>query len=107
MDPVVIVALVAAVASIIGSAIVALSARGKSRVDYKAALDARIDARVTEQLHAAWARIDKQDGEIAGLRKVVKADYRHIKQLRGYIEAGNTGPIPAIPPELIAWHNLN
>lgn len=107
MDPVVIVALVAAVASIIGSAIVALSARGKSRVDYKAALDARIDQRVSQQLTEAWTRIDKQDAEIAGLRKVVKADYRHIKQLRSYIASNQTGPIPDIPPELVDWHNLN
>ena len=107
MDPIIIVSIVTAIASVAGAVTVALSARGKSRVDYKAALDARIDARVTEQLNSAWARIDKQDAEIAALRKVVKAGYRHIKQLRGYIEAGNTGPIPVIPPELVSWHNLN
>lgn len=107
MDPIVIVALVAAVASVIGSAVVALSARGKSKVDYKTALDARIDERVTRQLNEAWAQIDEQGAELKQLRNLDRITYRYVKQLRSHIVAGKGNPPPTIPVELVSWHNLN
>lgn len=104
MEPVIVVALVAAGASVIAAVITAVSARGKSRVDYKTALDARIDERVTNQLTEAWTKIDSQDAEIAQLKKRDRATYRYVKQLRAHIVSGKGNPPPPVPAELAAWH---
>ena len=111
MEPIVIVAIIAAVASLGGAIIVGISARGKNRVDYKTALDARIDKRVADQLAEAWTQIDKQKGQISGLleqnsrqARIERLMYRYLQTLRHHIEAGNPPPPPTMPAELFEWY---
>lgn len=111
MEPIVVVAIIAAVASLGGAIIVGVSSRGKTRVDYKTALDARIDKRVSDQLAEAWAQLDKQKGQIAGLleqnsrqARIERLMYRYLQTLRHHIEAGNPPPPPTMPAELFEWY---
>lgn len=66
INPTVLVGVVGAVVTLIGIIATYLATRGKSQSDAKTALDARIDARVEQQLATAWQEID-------GLKKKVTA----------------------------------
>ena len=105
MEPIVIVALVTAAASVVGSAIVALSSRGKTRADAKSALDARIDARVSQQLTEAWARIDSQEEDARVAKREFKEAVRYIIRLRAHIESGKGTPAPQVPTGLVDYIN--
>lgn len=119
MEPIVITAIIAALASLGGAIIVAFSARGRMRVDYKTALDERIDKRVSDQLSTAWAQIDKlvtqngvqatqmaqQANDLAKQRRIERIMYRYMQQLRNHIDQGNPPPPPTMPHELFEWYN--
>lgn len=106
MEPIIVVALVTAMASIVGSAIVFFSARGKSKVDYKTALDARIDERVADQLTLAWTEIDKLKASNIQHVKLENVTNRYIRKLLAHIRAGKGNPPPPLPPELEAWQTI-
>lgn len=114
MEPVVIIALIGALASLGGAVIVATSARGTKKVDYKTALDARIDKRVSEQLATAWAQLDTQKDQITGLTeqnarqsRIERVLYRYVSDLRKHIHTGAPPPPPPVPTELIEWYEAN
>lgn len=58
MEPQAVITLGVAVIGFLGIVVTFLGTRGKTRTDAKTALDARIDARVAEQMTSAWAEID-------------------------------------------------
>lgn len=103
MEPLVLAALVAGVVSLAGSAFVFFASRSKTRLDYKAALDARIDARVTAQLEAAWAQNDAQaalvktqTAELAVVKRELKSAVRYIIRLK-------SDPAAPVPADLAAY----
>jgi len=66
----VVIGILGALATIGSVIAVLLKSRGENKnaaTNAKTALDARIDARVTEQLQSAWTRLDEQDTKIASL----------------------------------------
>lgn len=52
---------------LISGLLVYLATRGKTRADAKTALDARIDARVKEQLEGAWKKISQLEEDVREL----------------------------------------
>jgi hypothetical protein len=104
-SPLIIVAIVAAIASIGGSALVFWSSRGKTRVDAKTALDARIDALVTDQLKEAWDQIDRQAKQLKQVDFINRVTFRHVEDLRDHINAHKPPPAPPMPAVLEEWHN--
>lgn len=67
MTPTEIVMLIGAGGTILASVLTFFVTRGKTRTDAKSALDARIDARVKEQLDGAWTEIDRLKSAVAEL----------------------------------------
>lgn len=58
-EPAIIVAIITGAVTLFGSVLLFVSTRGKTVVDSKQALDARIDERVGKQLDVAWKKIDE------------------------------------------------
>lgn len=101
MEPLVLAALVAGIVSLTGSLFVFFASRSKTRLDYKAALDARIDERVSAQLESAWAQNDAQatllkaqTGELTALKREFKSAIRYIVRLQSALGA-RCPPVPA------------
>lgn len=67
MEPQHIITLVGIILVFLGTIITVLATRGKTRTDAKTALDARIDARVKEQLEGAWSEITTLKTDVATL----------------------------------------
>lgn len=67
MSPTEIVAIITAIGGLGAAAITYLATRGKTKTDAKTALDARIDARVKEQLEGAWTEIGTLKSAVAEL----------------------------------------
>lgn len=67
MSPTEIVAIITTIGVLGAAGITFLATRGKTRTDAKTALDARIDARVAEQLDGAWAEIGTLKSAVAEL----------------------------------------
>lgn len=67
MDPQQIITVIGAVVGGAGVVLTFLATRGKTKTDAKTALDARIDARVKEQLDGAWTEIDRLKTAVAEL----------------------------------------
>lgn len=67
MEPQHIITLVGIILVFLGTVITVLATRGKTRTDAKTALDARIDARVSEQLEGAWGEITTLKADVAML----------------------------------------
>ncbi|WP_020097376.1 hypothetical protein [Microbacterium sp. 11MF] len=64
MDPQHIVTIVVAIIGLLGIVVTFIGTRGKTKTDAKTALDARIDARVAEQLEGAWTKIGSLEGRV-------------------------------------------
>ncbi|OIU88675.1 hypothetical protein [Microbacterium sp. AR7-10] len=67
MSPTEIVAIITTIGVLGAAATTFLATRGKTKTDAKTALDARIDARVAEQLEGAWAEIGTLKSAVAEL----------------------------------------
>ncbi|KKX97750.1 hypothetical protein [Microbacterium sp. Ag1] len=67
MDAQTIIAIIGAAALVFGGILTFLATRGKTKTDAKTALDARIDARVSEQLEGAWTEITALKADVATL----------------------------------------
>lgn len=67
MDAQTIIAIIGAAALVFGGILTFLATRGKTKTDAKTALDARIDARVSEQLEGAWTEITTLKADVATL----------------------------------------
>lgn len=103
MEPLVLAALVAGVVSLIGSGFVFFASRSKTRLDYKAALDARIDARVTAQLETAWAQNDAQARQLATTTAELAIVKRELKSAIRYIVRLKSDPTAPVPADLTAY----
>lgn len=67
MDPQTVIAVIGAAALALGAVLTFFATRGKTKTDAKTALDARIDARVSEQLEGAWTEITTLKADVATL----------------------------------------
>lgn len=67
MDAQTIIAVIGAVALVLGGMLTFLATRGKTKADAKTALDERIDKRVSEQLEGAWTEITSLKTDVATL----------------------------------------
>lgn len=96
------VALVIAVASLLvtvtGLFFTFRAANRKTDSESKTALDARIDARVTEQLSAAWERIDALEAEVEALKSGEQETRRVVRswfsRLITWDRRGRNGRMP-------------
>lgn len=111
MDPAIVIAVVGAFASFLGSYLLFRTAKAKNSNDYKIAqdglqadakakLDARIDERVAEQIEAAWeaadratTRADKLEDKVKDLEKELRDNRKHMEasevreaEMYGYIQ---------------------
>ena len=59
VEPQAVITLGVAFIGLLGIGITYLGTRGKTKTDAKTALDARIDARLSEQMTSAWNEIDE------------------------------------------------
>lgn len=122
MEPAIIVSVLGVIASLGGSFLLYRTAKGKNKNDLtiaqgdaKSKLDARIDARMTEELEKAWGKIDKlekalaeRDLKIAGLEEHMLASerretemYGYIKELAAHILERKDPPPPVMPENLV------
>ncbi|WP_424462856.1 hypothetical protein [Pseudoclavibacter helvolus] len=69
-----------AVIGVLGVLATVWATRGKTKTDAKTALDARIDARVKEQLEGAWSEIDQLKKHSAEQDKAIKGLEERDKQ---------------------------
>ena len=67
MEPQTLIAIIAAAVTVVGAVLTFLATRGKTKTDAKTALDARIDARVAEQLEGAWSEIKELKDSVGEL----------------------------------------
>jgi len=67
VDPQTVIAVIGAAALALGAVLTFFATRGKTKTDAKTALDARIDARVSEQLEGAWTEITTLKADVATL----------------------------------------
>lgn len=67
MSPTEIVAIITTIGVLGAAATTYFATRGKTKTDAKTALDARIDARVKEQLEGAWTEIGTLKNAVAEL----------------------------------------
>lgn len=122
LEPAIIVSIIGAIVSIFGFIITYRTAKGKNQSDAsiaqgdaKSKLDARIDARVTEQLDAAWNKVDElvgkleeRDQEIRELKEHMAASekretemYGYIQELAAHILERKDPPPPTMPVNLV------
>lgn len=73
MEPQQIITITSVLIGGMGVVLTFLATRGKTRTDAKTALDARIDARVREQLDGAWSKIDALEKAVKDLEDRDKA----------------------------------
>lgn len=69
MDPQTVIAVIGAAALALGAVLTFFATRGKTKTDAKTALDARIDARVSEQLEGAWSDITSLKSSVSELEE--------------------------------------
>lgn len=123
MEPAIIISVIGAVVSIGGSLLLFFTAKGNNKNalniaqgDAKTKADARIDARVSEELDKAWAEIDElkedlkdRDKKIAELERHMRDSeiretemYGYIQKLAAHILERKDPPPPEIPANLVA-----
>ncbi|RLK47608.1 hypothetical protein [Microbacterium telephonicum] len=73
MSQEVVVALVGAIALVLGGLATLAGTRGKTRADSRASLDARIDGRLTKEIERLDARIDEQDQKLEDQEQEIDA----------------------------------
>lgn len=73
---------------VIGALFAYLGTRGKTRADAKAAMDARIDERVGEELDRLYARIDVLEADLSTVSGELTQVTRRLGEAETQLEAG-------------------
>lgn len=103
MEPQILIAIIGTAALALGSFLTYLATRGKTKTDAKTALDARIDARVAEQLEGAWSEITdlkRSVGELTEKDRLKSSAFARI--LRAIARQWPTDHGPDLDPSDIA-----
>lgn len=109
----------AAVLVFLGTYITVRATRGKTQVDYKTAMDKRIDEKMSAYTDRLETRVEIAEGRAVELEgrvnhleeaqeestKREKLLYRYTAQLRDHILGGQPPPPPPMPEELLQWYN--
>ena len=124
MEPTNWIALSVPVLSLIGVVVMFLGTRGKTQTDYRTAMEARVDKKVSEYMDDLEGRYETLTGkydtlsakytELDGHYRTLKTDqdlstrresilYKYIAALREHVVRQLPPPPPSIPPELEEW----
>lgn len=109
----------AAILIFLGTYITVRATRGKTQVDYKTAMDKRIDEKMSAYTDRLETRVKEAENKAVALNERVnhleeaqeestkreKLLYRYTAQLRDHILGGQPPPPPPMPEELLQWYN--
>lgn len=109
----------AALLILLGTYITVRATRGKTQVDYKTAMDKRLDEKMSEYTDRLETRVQVAEDKAEELKvrvdhledaqeestKREKLLYRYTAQLRDHILGGFPPPPPPMPDELLQWYD--
>lgn len=124
MEPTTIVALVGSGVLFLGAVLTFLAANGKTRVDYRTAMESRVDAKIERYMKGLEEQNDELRAEVAANKATQVAQgetiaeiqaaqeatrrresilYRYMALLREHIDRKLPPPPPTIPMEISDW----
>lgn len=107
----IIIPIIGGIFLVVGSLLAYLGTRGKTRADAKAAMDARIDERVGDELNRLYARVDTLESEQRTVHKrldeaeelIAVGEQQAVEMIRHIVILEGLVPDPPGPPTRPNW----